>query len=71
MRRFSLLTLAILTLAGCGAAPSGARSAITTTASSTAAVRTAPDFTLQLGDGGQFVLSEETRPVFLVFWAEW
>ena len=31
----------------------------------------APDFTLTLGDGGSFTLSEETRPVFLVFWAEW
>jgi hypothetical protein len=32
---------------------------------------TAPDFTLQLGDGGTFTLSAETRPVFMVFWAEW
>lgn len=31
----------------------------------------APDFRLELGDGGEFVLSEESRPVFLVFWAEW
>ena len=31
----------------------------------------APDFTLDLGSGGTFVLSEETRPVFMVFWAEW
>lgn len=31
----------------------------------------APDFSLQLGDGSTFVLSEETRPVFMVFWAEW
>lgn len=31
----------------------------------------APDFSLDLGDGGTFVLSEETRPVFMVFWAEW
>jgi hypothetical protein len=31
----------------------------------------APDFTLALGDGGSFTLSEEARPVFLVFWAEW
>ncbi|MGA7272458.1 MAG: hypothetical protein WB239_15410 [Acidimicrobiia bacterium] len=70
MRRLSLLTLVVLMLAGCATAPSGSRST-TTTPSSTTAVRTAPDFTLQLGDGGQFVLSEETRPVFLVFWAEW
>jgi ABC-type glycerol-3-phosphate transport system substrate-binding protein len=31
----------------------------------------APDFTLNLGSGSTFVLSEETRPVFMVFWAEW
>lgn len=31
----------------------------------------APDFTLALGDGSAFVLSDETRPVFMVFWAEW
>jgi len=31
----------------------------------------APDFTLQLGDGGVYTLSEGARPVYLVFWAEW
>ena len=31
----------------------------------------APDFTLALADGSTFVLSEEARPVFMVFWAEW
>lgn len=31
----------------------------------------APDFDLLLSDGSTFVLSEETRPVFMVFWAEW
>lgn len=31
----------------------------------------APDFSLALGSGATFVLSEETRPVFMVFWAEW
>ncbi len=31
----------------------------------------APDFTLELGEGGEFVLSAETKPVYLVFWAEW
>lgn len=37
----------------------------------TGALDAAPDFTLGLGDGGTFVLSEEARPVYLVFWAEW
>lgn len=31
----------------------------------------APDFTLQLSDGGTFVLSEQTTPVLMIFWAEW
>lgn len=31
----------------------------------------APDFALELGNGGTFLLSEEARPVFMVFWAEW
>lgn len=31
----------------------------------------APDFTLQLGDGGTYTLSEGAKPVYLVFWAEW
>lgn len=31
----------------------------------------APDFTLALGDGGSYTLSEGAKPVYLVFWAEW
>lgn len=31
----------------------------------------APDFTLALGEGGEFTLSAEQKPVYLVFWAEW
>jgi ABC-type enterochelin transport system substrate-binding protein len=31
----------------------------------------APDFTLDLGEGGTYTLSEGERPVYLVFWAEW
>jgi thiol-disulfide isomerase/thioredoxin len=31
----------------------------------------APDFTIALGEGGQFTLSEAGAPVYLVFWAEW
>lgn len=31
----------------------------------------APDFTLELSDGQEFTLSETTRPVYLLFWAEW
>lgn len=31
----------------------------------------APDFSLELGDGGTYTLSEGSKPVYLVFWAEW
>ena len=31
----------------------------------------APDFTLELGDGGSYTLSEGEKPVYMVFWAEW
>lgn len=31
----------------------------------------APDFTITLDDGTEFTLSEEQKPVYLVFWAEW
>jgi hypothetical protein len=31
----------------------------------------APDFSLALGSGETFVLSDEQKPVYLVFWAEW
>ena len=32
---------------------------------------TAPDFELALGQGGTFTLSDEQKPVYMVFWAEW
>ena len=31
----------------------------------------APDFTLALGDGGEYTLSEGSKPVYMIFWAEW
>ena len=31
----------------------------------------APDFSLDLGQGGTFTLSAEAKPVYMVFWAEW
>lgn len=31
----------------------------------------APDFTLALQPSGEFVLSQEVKPVYMVFWAEW
>lgn len=31
----------------------------------------APDFELVLSDGSTFRLSDEQKPVYIVFWAEW
>jgi hypothetical protein len=31
----------------------------------------APDFSLTLADGSEFMLSAEQKPVYLIFWAEW
>jgi hypothetical protein len=31
----------------------------------------APEFTLELGDGGAYTLSEGSKPVYMIFWAEW
>ena len=31
----------------------------------------APDFELLLADGSTFRLSDEAKPVYMVFWAEW
>ena len=31
----------------------------------------APNFELALADGSSFVLSDEQKPVYLIFWAEW
>lgn len=51
-----------------GAGDSTTTSGETTTTSDR---QLAPDFTLELGDGGSYTLSEGARPVYLVFWAEW
>lgn len=39
--------------------------------SPTADLPAAPDFTLELGTGGEYTLSSTDNPVYLVFWAEW
>jgi hypothetical protein len=31
----------------------------------------APNFTLALEPSGEFVLSQEVKPVYMIFWAEW
>lgn len=50
-------------------APTG--SGVTTTVPAAPQGPIAPDFTLTLGDGGTYTLSEGEKPVYMVFWAEW
>ncbi len=59
-----------------GAPPTSGIFRLTTTSlpeetSTTSGRPVAPDFTLQLGEGGSYTLSEGAKPVYLVFWAEW
>ncbi|MEA2000674.1 MAG: hypothetical protein U9N84_02110 [Actinomycetota bacterium] len=44
---------------------------ITTAASPSFDGPPAPDFELVLADGSVFRLSDEQKPVYVVFWAEW
>ena len=53
------------------AAPTTTTAAPTTTTTEAHNRPTAPDFTLELGNGGTFTLSAEPRAVYMVFWAEW
>lgn len=74
--RSALLPL-LLVVSACGGGAALDTIPTTTATSPTTIVRVrpegepAPDFSLALGEGGTFTLSEETRPVFLLFWAEW
>ena len=77
----------VLVLAACGgpaAAPTQGAPDSTTTLGNTADGATAtalerqrpagpgaPAFTLALGQGGEFSPAEETKPIYMVFWAEW
>lgn len=62
MVKATLAALLVILVVACGGSEPGV---------TTRPADVAPDFSLPLGDGGTFVLSEEARPVFLVFWAEW
>ena len=50
---------------------SGEPTTSTTAAASAFDGPPAPDFELALADGSTFKLSDEQKPVYLVFWAEW
>jgi cytochrome oxidase Cu insertion factor (SCO1/SenC/PrrC family) len=65
MSRFVAIALAVaLVAASCGGG------AVPSTGPSTSQ-NLAPNFTLTLADGTVFTLADESRPVYLVFWAEW
>ncbi len=60
-----------------GTTPSAAAENPATTTAATALPRQrsdgpdAPAFTLALGQGGEFSPAAETKPIYMVFWAEW
>lgn len=80
MRRTMLLVIVLIGLiaAACGGSEGGASSTVapntTVPPADGGAIEgpAAPDFTLALGTGSDsFTLSEEAKPVYMVFWAEW
>jgi hypothetical protein len=84
MQRLALLVALLLALSACGGAsrdveqtPTSAPAATATGNSPSASPESqgsdepAIDFALLLADGTTFTLSDEQKPVYLVFWAEW
>lgn len=83
LRRFGAIVVVLAALAAaCSSATEGepptTLATSGTTSSDTSPVEVpegpaAPDFTLALGadQDDTFVLSEEPKPVYMVFWAEW
>lgn len=63
-------------VAGVPSSEVGGENSSTPTASSAPATSSvdgppAPDFELAVADGSVFKLSDEQKPVYIVFWAEW
>lgn len=74
MKRSALFVATALFLGACGGAATPTETTVPSTSETTTATEApvpAPDFTLALADGSSFTLSEEAKPVFMVFWAEW
>lgn len=80
MRRTMLLVIVLvgLIVSACGGSDGSASSTAAPDTTSPSADGgpiegpAAPDFTLALGTGSNtFTLSDEAKPVYMVFWAEW
>lgn len=74
MRITTAVIVLALVLGACGGAdtaPGTATAGGADPGEGTVATVQAPDFSLELGDGSTFMLSQEVLPVFMVFWAEW
>jgi len=78
VKKLVLLIALVLVVSACGGTSTGdiqatsAASSGTATETSVAADDSAAlDFELLLSDGSTFRLSDEEKPVYLVFWAEW
>ncbi len=70
MRRLVIAAAVALVAAACGGSPTPDAASLSPAATA-GEQPTAPDFTLALGEGGTFTLADETRPVYMIFWAEW
>ena len=70
MKSRAVTWIAVLLVAGLGFAACSGGTTVEEVAASTED-GLAPDFSLELADGGEFVLSAQTKPTYLVFWAEW
>ena len=68
----NLLVIFVLSLfaVACGATTGDGEQTTTTTTPAADGPRPI-DFETTLSDGSVFRLSDETKPVYLVFWAEW
>ncbi len=75
MRRLVILiAAAAITASACaGTSPgsTGLAPETSPTLLSAGEIQAAADFTLALGGGGSYVLSEDVNPVYMIFWAEW
>ncbi len=74
MRKILLLVVLVLTTSACGGGDNSQAAdqpSAAADASQEAEGPTPLDFELALADGSSFKLSDEAKPVYLVFWAEW
>lgn len=84
MKRFLLFTTLVVLTAACAADSDGPTAVESTTSAVTESTTSvtgnpeiptdapdAPDFVFTLGDGTEYHLGSDNKPVYLIFWAQW